>query len=72
MAYETLIVEKEDGVAVVKLNRPPVNSLSGQAYGELYEAFVELEKDDAVNAIVITGAGDKAFAAGLDIKDVAG
>jgi enoyl-CoA hydratase len=72
MAYETLIVEKEDGVAVVKLNRPPVNSLSGQAYGELYEAFTELEKDDTVNAIVITGAGDKAFAAGLDIKDVAG
>ena len=45
MAYETLLVEKEGDVAIVKLNRPPVNSLSEKCYGELYEAFCELEKD---------------------------
>jgi enoyl-CoA hydratase len=72
MAYETLTVEKGEGIAVVKLNRPPVNSLNVKAYSEIYEVFCELEKDDEVWAIVLTGAGDKAFAAGLDVKEVAG
>jgi enoyl-CoA hydratase len=72
MAYETLIVEKEAGIAIVKLNRPPVNSLNTRAYSELYDAFCDLEKDESVGAIVLTGAGEKAFAAGLDVKEVAG
>jgi enoyl-CoA hydratase len=72
MAYETLLIEKEGSVAIVKINRPPVNSLNATAYSELYDAFCQLEKDESVNAILLTGAGEKAFAAGLDIKDVAG
>ena len=72
MAYETIIVEKEEGIAIVKLNRPPVNSLNVKAYSEVYDAFCELEKDESVKAIVLTGAGEKAFAAGLDVKEVAG
>ena len=72
MAYATLPIEKEGAVAIVKINRPPVNSLNAAAYQDLYDAFCELEKDDTVNAILLTGAGEKAFAAGLDIKDVAG
>ena len=72
MAYETLLIEKEGSVAIVKINRPPVNSLNTTAYSELYDAFCQLEKDESVNAILLTGAGEKAFAAGLDIKDVAG
>ncbi|MCX8023111.1 MAG: enoyl-CoA hydratase-related protein [Syntrophorhabdaceae bacterium] len=72
MSYQTLIIEKEENFAVVKLNRPPVNSLSVQVYKDLYDAFGELENDENVSAIVLTGAGDKAFAAGLDVKDVAG
>lgn len=72
MAYETLLVEKEEGIAFVKLNRPPVNSLSAKSYIELYDAFSELDGDDSVNVIILTGAGDKSFAAGLDILDVAG
>jgi enoyl-CoA hydratase len=72
MAYETLLVEKEEGVAFVKLNRPPVNSLSAKSYIDLYDAFSELDADDTVNVIVLTGNGDKSFAAGLDIIDVAG
>ena len=72
MAYETLLIEKEGSVAIVKINRPPVNSLNTTAYSELYDAFSQLEKDESVNAILLTGAGEKAFAAGLDIKDVAG
>ena len=72
MGYETLLVEKEGDIAVVKLNRPPVNSLNVKAYGDIYDAFCELENDASVKAIVLTGAGDKAFAAGLDVKEVAG
>ena len=72
MDYETLLVEKEDNVAVVKLNRPPVNSLNVKAYQDIYDVFCDLEKDEAIKAIIITGNGDKAFAAGLDVKEVAG
>ena len=56
MAYEYLLIEKEDGVAVVKLNRPPANPLN-HSYRELYEAFSELENDDSVGAVVLTAAG---------------
>jgi len=72
MAYETLLIEKEEGFAIVKLNRPPVNSLNAQAYADIYNAFCELENDDSVGAIILTGSGEKAFAAGLDVKEVAG
>jgi len=72
MAYETLLIEKEEGFAIVKLNRPPVNSLNAQAYSDIYNAFCELENDDSVGVIILTGSGEKAFAAGLDVKDVAG
>ena len=51
MAYETLIVEKEEDIAIVKLNRPPVKSAErARLYGELYDAFCELEKDDVGEA----------------------
>jgi enoyl-CoA hydratase len=72
MAYETLLIEKEEGFAIVKLNRPPVNSLNVQAYTDIYNALCELEKDDSVGAVILTGSGEKAFAAGLDVKEVAG
>ncbi len=72
MAYETLLVEKEDTVGIIKLNRPPVNPLNTQMYLDLYDAISELNKDPTIGAIIITGGGDKAFAAGLDIKDVMG
>ncbi len=72
MAYETLIVEKEEGIAIVKLNRPPANPLNAQLYGELYDAFCELENDDSVGAVILTGTGEKFFTAGLDVKEVAG
>jgi enoyl-CoA hydratase len=72
MAYETLIVEKEGIVGIIKLNRPPVNPLNTQMYLDLYNAVTELDEDAEIGAIIITGNGDKAFAAGLDIKDVMG
>jgi len=72
MAYESLVLEKEDGIAIVKLNRPPVNSLNVQAYQEIYDAFCEADKDDSVGAVILTGTGDRIFTAGLDVKEVAG
>jgi enoyl-CoA hydratase len=72
MDYETLSIEKEENIAIVKLNRPPVNSLNTKAYKDIYDAFCNLEKDESVKAIVLTGSGDKAFAAGLDVKEAAG
>lgn len=72
MGYETIILEKEGAVGIIKLNRPPVNPLSVKSYLELYDVVCELEKDESIGAIIITGNGEKAFAAGLDVKDVMG
>ncbi len=67
MAYQTLIVEREDGFAVVTLNRPPANTISGELVSELEAAVAELEGDAAVRAVVLTGAGDRIFCGGADL-----
>ena len=70
--YETLIVERRDGAALVRLNRPKaLNALNAQLLEELCACLDVLEAEDEVRAIVITGS-DKAFAAGADIKEMAG
>ena len=71
MSYHTLLVTTDGDVGIVQLNRPDVrNALNSQLMDELTAALDALETDDAVGAIVITG-GDKGFAAGADIKDMA-
>jgi enoyl-CoA hydratase len=72
MPYEYLKLEKEEGIAIVTLDRPPVNSLNATAYQEIHDAFCECEKDSSVGAVILTGAGDRIFTAGLDVKEVAG
>ena len=68
MAYETIIVEIEDHVALVTLNRPDaLNALNGQVLSELADALTAAQSNEKVRCIVITGS-DKAFAAGADIK----
>ncbi|MBY5987059.1 putative enoyl-CoA hydratase echA8 [Roseovarius sp. THAF27] len=68
MAYETIIVEVEDHVAKITLNRPDaLNALNDQLLGELVDALQDAEGNDKVRCIVITGS-EKAFAAGADIK----
>ena len=70
MSYQVINVERTDRVAVITLNRPEVlNALSLQLVRELDRALTELEKDDDVGAIVITGAGERAFSAGADIHE---
>lgn len=71
MAYETIIVEIEEGIATVTLNRPEVlNALNSQVFNELADAAESLGADDSVRVVIITG-GDKVFAAGADIKQMA-
>jgi enoyl-CoA hydratase len=70
MAYETIIVEIEDDIALVRLNRPDaLNALNAKLLGELAEALAALDRDDRVRCIILTGS-EKAFAAGADIKEM--
>ncbi|PKP73663.1 MAG: enoyl-CoA hydratase [Alphaproteobacteria bacterium HGW-Alphaproteobacteria-6] len=71
MAYETLIVEVEDDVALIRLNRPEaLNALNSRLMGELAAALTAADGDDKVRCIVLTGS-DRAFAAGADIREMA-
>jgi 2-(1,2-epoxy-1,2-dihydrophenyl)acetyl-CoA isomerase len=73
MAHEFILTECRDQVAVITLNRPDkLNALSFGLARELDEALTEYERDDAVKAVVLTGAGERAFSAGADIHEMAG
>lgn len=68
MHYETLILDKQDMVGLIRLNRPEAyNALNDQLMNDLTDALDDLEADDAIGAIVLIGS-EKAFAAGADIK----
>ncbi|MEX0339126.1 MAG: enoyl-CoA hydratase-related protein, partial [Arenibacterium sp.] len=70
MAFETINVETEDHVCLIRLNRPDaLNALNTQLLGELCQALEEADSNDKVRCIVLTGS-DKAFAAGADIKEM--
>jgi len=65
--YEEILLEKEDGIAILTLNRPAkLNTLNRSIRVEMIEAFEEIELDDSVRVMILTGAG-RAFCAGLDI-----
>jgi 2-(1,2-epoxy-1,2-dihydrophenyl)acetyl-CoA isomerase len=71
MSYETLLVERRDGVATITLNRPDAYNALNLALGrELFYAALDVDEDPAVRCVVITGAG-KAFCAGGDVRDFA-
>ncbi len=70
MAYETIIVEIEDEIALIRLNRPEaLNALNATLLEELSSALTEADRNDKVRCIVLTGS-EKAFAAGADIKEM--
>jgi enoyl-CoA hydratase len=72
MDYETLLCEIRDPVAMVTLNRPKVlHALNTQVFDDLEAVFQSLAADPSVRVILLTGAGEKAFAAGADINEVA-
>lgn len=68
-SYETLIIERADGIAVVTLNRPAKrNAMSPTLHREMTATLDQLREDTGVKAVVITGAGD-VFCAGMDLKE---
>jgi len=70
MSYEHILVGREDGVGLVTLNRPEkLNAMNRKLSGELRDAVKELDADETIGCIVITGAGDRAFSAGGDIHE---
>jgi enoyl-CoA hydratase len=71
VAYSTLLYEKADGIAKVTLNRPEkLNALNSTVYNELYDAFESAENDAEVRVVILTGSGDRAFAAGSDVAEM--
>ena len=68
MDLKTLTLTIEDGIAVVTLNRPPVNAQNAEMRAEITEVFDTLSDMDEVAAIVLTGSG-KLFSAGADIRE---
>ena len=71
MTYETITVEQRDAVTLITLNRPKaLNALNSTVLEELIEAFAAYQADASQLCAVLTGSGDKAFAAGADIKEM--
>ena len=71
MAYECITTERQDGTAIIRLNRPKaLNALNARLIDDLCQALDVFEADAKAGAVIITGS-DKAFAAGADIKEMA-
>ena len=71
MSYETILVTRDERVGTITLNRPQaLNALNSQVMHEVTGAAAEFDADPGIGAIIITGAGGKAFAAGADIKEM--
>ena len=72
MQHKNLLIENIDGIAIVTVNRPKVlNALNIETLEDLNCIFGEFASDDAVKAVIVTGAGEKAFVAGADINELA-
>ena len=67
---ETLELVKVDAVAVVRLNRPPVNAVNGAMMRELRSCFDSLSQDREVAAVVLSATGERAFCGGIDLKEL--
>ncbi len=71
MADNTVLLEVEDGIALVTLNRPDaMNALSKAMRRRLYQVMTEVDQDPDIKVAVLTGAGERAFTAGLDLKEL--
>lgn len=72
MPYENILVERSEAVLQITLNRPKVlNALNRALFAELDSVLDEIAADNAIHAVVLTGSGEKAFAAGADLQEVA-
>jgi enoyl-CoA hydratase/carnithine racemase len=71
MAYDNMIYDQKDSIAMVTINRPPANSWSMAAMEDLEKILDEIEKDQQIRVVIISGAGEKCFSAGMDVADAA-
>ena len=70
-SYQHILVERDENIGIVTLNRPQaLNALNFELVNELAEALAAFDRDSTIRCMVITGAGDRAFAAGADIKEM--
>lgn len=70
MVFENIILEKQDHIAIITINRPQsLNALNKPLFTDLSTALNDLSQDDNIRCIILTGSGDKAFVAGADIKE---
>ncbi len=69
--YENILLEREDSLAILSVNRPKaLNALNAATIREIGQAIDEIAADSAIRALIITGAGEKAFVAGADISEI--
>jgi enoyl-CoA hydratase len=71
MIYQNIKLDIDEHVAIITINRPDkLNALNEQTINELEQVFTELGKDENIRAVILTGAGEKAFVAGADISEL--
>jgi len=68
-SFKNIKFEKTDEVAKIVINRPPLNVLNAEALLEMTTALENIRRDQSLKAVIITGVGDRAFSAGVDVKD---
>jgi enoyl-CoA hydratase len=69
--YQYILVDRDEHVGIITLNRPrELNALNFQLIKELADALEDFDSDEAIRCIVLTGVGERAFAAGVDIKEM--
>ena len=73
MDFKFIVYEKSEGIATITLNRPEaLNAFSKEVVSELLQALEDIRSDESVRVVILTGAGEKAFSAGADIKAMIG
>jgi enoyl-CoA hydratase len=72
MAFENILIERDEATAIVTINRPKVlNALNTRTLDELRRAILEIKQDESVRVVILTGAGERSFVAGADINELA-
>lgn len=69
MEYKNITLEKNNGIARLTINRPPVNVINQEALTEINSALEEITSDEDIKVLLVRGSGNKAFCAGVEIQD---
>jgi len=73
LEFKYIIYEKSEGIATITINRPEaLNAFNAEVVGEILQALEDVKADESVRVVILTGAGERAFSAGADIKAMKG